>query len=83
MEWGGSYCITVNKAYGAWEEFCGYGQSWHLDEHVFTGQDFGMDPIMGNADWISCQVYLNTQLVYSDFATRGDGADVNCLRIKL
>lgn len=35
---------------------------------------------MGSASWISCQVYVDTQLVY--YATVRDGTDVNCLRYK-
>ena len=82
VEWGGSSCIGVNEAYGGYETFCGYGGGWRIDERVDSGQDFGLDPVMGSANWISCEVYINTQLVYSDFATNGDGHDVNCLRNK-
>jgi hypothetical protein len=82
VQWGGSSCIAVNEAYGYSDYLCGYGQSWRRDEVVYSGQDFGLDPVMGSASWISCQVYVDTQLVYSDYATVGDGTDVNCLRYK-
>jgi hypothetical protein len=36
---------------------------------------------MGDATWISCQLYLNGELNYSDRADAGDGTDVNCLRM--
>jgi hypothetical protein len=79
VSWGGSNCIAVQEVWRP-EVFCGYGNSWELDERVGHYQDFGMDPTMGAADWISCNVYVDTQLVYSDFAVRGDGTDVNCIR---
>jgi hypothetical protein len=82
VQWGGSNCIAVNEAYGYSDYLCGYGQSWHRDEIVYSGQDFGLDPVMGGADWISCQVYVDTRLVWSDYGSRGDGTDVNCLRNK-
>ena len=82
VEWGGAPCIDVNEAYGASETYCGYGGRWQLDQRVYSGQDFGLDPVMGSADWISCQVYVDTRLVWSDYASRGDGTDVNCLRNK-
>ena len=82
VQWGGTNCIQENQAYGYSDYLCGFGNSWHRDERVASGQDFGLDPVMGSASWISCQVYVDTQLVYSDYATVGDGTDVNCLRYK-
>lgn len=81
VQWGGSSCINVQAAneYGL-RTLCGYGNSWDLDERPYVGQGFGMDPIMGNASWVACYVYLDGQLVYSDSAYAGDGHDANCNR---
>ena len=45
-----------------------------------AGAWIGVDPIMGNADWISCSVDDGWN-VYTDYAQRGDGTDVSCLRV--
>ena len=82
VQWGGASCIGVNEAYGGYDTLCGYGGAWERNEIVYSGQDFGLDPIMGGANWVSCQVYINTQLVYSDYASAGDGHDASCLRNK-
>jgi len=84
VQWGGSSCINVQEAnvYG-YSTYCGFGNAWELNETPYVGQNLGLDPIMGNASWISCQVYVDGRLDYSDFASAGDGTDVNCTRSML
>lgn len=61
--------------------------TWHCsangvltwDEYAPAGAHIGVDPIMGDADWIACTINDGWR-TYSDFARRGDGTDVNCLR---
>ena len=43
VQWGGTNCIPGNQAYGYSDYLCGFGNSWHRDERVASGQDFGLD----------------------------------------
>ena len=79
VQWSGAECIDMTSVYTTGY---GCGGSWVLDESVPTGADFGVDPIMGNASWISCQVIVDGVVAYTDYASAGDGTDVNCLRNK-
>ena len=82
--WGGTDCISIegaqlyNQRATSFHTGCGGGWTWN--EVAGPGEIFGGDPIMGSASWASCKVYVNGDLVYSDYATAGDGTDVNCLR---
>lgn len=80
VQWDGAPCIEVDMAAYGYQTLCGFNGMWESNENVYVGQDFGMDPIMGGADWISCQVYVDTVLAYTDYASAGDGHDVNCWR---
>ena len=40
------------------------------------------DPVMGDASWISCEIWGEGELAYMDHAFAGDGTDVNCLTSK-
>jgi len=87
VSWGGTDCITTTGA----QEFNRYRLSvptWQCspfhtlvwDEGALPGAWIGVDPIMGDATWISCSIDdgWNT---YTDFARAGDGTDVSCLRV--
>ena len=49
--------------------------------YAISGARIGADPIMGDADWIGCELYINGRLAYSDSAFAGDNTDANCVRI--
>ena len=57
-----------------------YSHAAAWDEYRSSSQLIGVDPIMGNADWISCTITVDGRYSYSDYASRGDGTYVNCLR---
>ena len=86
VTWGGTNCIEHSGASNGNPYVLGYGHTcmyshaaaW--DEARSSGQLIGVDPIMGNADWISCTITVDGRFSYSDYASRGDGTDVNCLR---
>lgn len=85
INWSGTDCITVISANllapttVVPSVIC--GGSWTFSEgNIWSGDAFGADPIMGNADWISCAVIRSGVVVYSDAAAAGDGTDVSCLR---
>ena len=48
--------------------------------YAYSGQRIGADPIIGDADYIYCEVYINGRFAYSDSAYAGDGTDANCVR---
>jgi hypothetical protein len=77
--WTGTSCIQMNSPGGSGTA-C--GGSWEVPQQVYRGQDFGVDPVMGNASWISCEIWVEGELAYMDHAFAGDGTDVNCLRTK-
>ena len=47
---------------------------------AYPGDRIGADPIMGDADFISCTLYVDGQYAYSDSAAAGDNTDANCVR---
>ena len=52
-----------------------YSHAAAWDEYRSSSQLIGVDPIMGNADWISCTITVDGRYSYSDYASRGDGTD--------
>jgi hypothetical protein len=80
VRWTGASCIQLDYPGGSGGA-CGGG--WEIPHQVVRGQEFGVDPVMGDANWIFCEVWIEGQVVYSDYAYAGDGTDVNCLRVKL
>lgn len=83
VRWGGTDCIAMQMGWsGDYRVVCG-GVYTHTEGNVWAGDNMGFDPIMGAASWISCDMYINGVLSWSDYASRGDGSDVNCLRRKL
>ena len=83
VEWGGASCITIVQPniYGGLSSdvVCGGRVTW--DQATVSGGRLGSDPVIGNASWVSCAVYVNGSLHDSDFVTNGDGRDANCLRV--
>lgn len=86
IQWSGALCINNksarrdNKTQTATDKICSDNGTWRYSEESTSGQFVGGDPIMGDADWISCQLYINGKLEFEDRADAGDGTDVNCLR---
>lgn len=86
LQWGGTRCIGLmsarrdDRTRQTQDRICSDEGTWRYTEHASSGQLIGGDPIMGDADWIACQVYFGDRLEYSDRAEAGDGTDVNCLR---
>ena len=87
VSWGGTACIEHSGASNGNAYALGYGHTCMPYSHVaawdetrYSGQWIGVDPIMGNADWIGCTITVNGYS-YTDYASAGDGTDVNCLRV--
>ncbi|WP_068274226.1 hypothetical protein [Aldersonia kunmingensis] len=80
--WGGSRCLDVAYQNGAQKTYCGNGNSstYRYDSNGIghSGSRIYLDPIMGNADWISCTIEVNGYIVVSDYASAGDGHDAWC-----
>lgn len=77
--WTGATCIDVQHVYGNIQTVCG-GFARFDNPDTGPGYITGVDPIMGLADQISCEFYLNGIMQWSDWAAAGDGTDVNCIR---
>lgn len=77
--WTGTPCIEVMVATGQTQTVCG-GYHNFYNHNAVPGITTGVDPIMGSATSISCTFFLNGYVEYFDYAERGDGTDVNCLR---
>ncbi|KUI16933.1 hypothetical protein AU193_22375 [Mycobacterium sp. GA-1285] len=57
------------------------GGEWRYSEsNIWPGDAFGVDPVMGAANFIECAIFRGGGRVWYDSAVRGDGSDVNCLR---
>ena len=65
------------------EPICSPNGTWSFAESRVAGDFYGADPIMGDAIWIICSVYIYWVLQVSDYAAAGDGHDVTCLRIMM
>lgn len=84
--WVGTDCIQVESPY-TYDRYSS-GTGWICSDigvasasyWALPGQLVGADPIMGDADSISCSIKLNGVLNYTDSAIRDDGHDANCLR---
>lgn len=48
---------------------------------VSSGDYFGVDPIMGDNEYLHCSAALNGVNVYNSWATAGNGVQVSCLGI--
>jgi hypothetical protein len=82
VSWSGTDCIPIRTPDGQ-RDLCDIYQQPKSEAVVVHGKGIGdlvgADPVMGRADWVSCDVYLNGNLTFRDSATAGDGSDVNCL----
>ena len=93
VEWQGTDCViaagpSMGNRYviGTPSTTCMYGPfgsaRWaQWDQSGYSGQYVGIDPIMGANNWIKCTVYVNGRIEKTDYASAGDGTDVNCLRV--
>lgn len=84
VAWYGVECLSYRFAdrYGALHDAveCNPAHQASLTEVAFPGDLVGLDPVMGANLQVACQVYVNGQQKYADYAENGDGTDVNCLR---
>lgn len=87
VDWGGSSCleyVSANKfnPYARSNPYtqCDSGHELSWQEQAASGEILGIDPIMGDNDWISCSITINGSWTYTSYAARGDGHDVTCLR---
>jgi hypothetical protein len=84
VKWSGTDCIPARTA-DENRDLCktvGQPRSEALVEHGHAVGDLvGVDPVMGQADWVSCELYLNGSPTMSDAALAGDGSDVTCLTV--
>jgi hypothetical protein len=76
--WTGTSCIDVRGGYsGVTKDVC--GSSYTLNEtNVQSGDLVGVGPAKGNATSLTCTVYLNGNLDFSD--TTADDGNANCVR---
>ena len=84
VKWSGTDCISVRTATGQRDLCDPYQQppSEAVVEHgKAIGDLVGIDPIMGNAKWVGCEMFLNGGLTMSDVALAGDGSDATCLKV--
>jgi len=83
VNWGGPAFLVV-------DEYGGGGVHREVAVHGFftgigtarSGELIGVDPDIQaspGVTWASCTLYINGTPVVSDYASRGDGTDVNCL----
>lgn len=84
VKWSGTDCIPARTATGQ-RDLCstmGQPHSEAVVEHGHAVGDLvGLDPAMGKADWVSCEVFLNGSPNINDVALAGDGSDVTCLTV--
>jgi hypothetical protein len=87
VSWEGAPCIDVTysdptSSYTFTRAVCG-GSYTRTESNVWGGDWIGVDPIMGSASFIACDMWIDGVLSWTDSAYAGDGSDVNCLRVKL
>jgi hypothetical protein len=92
VEWQGTNCIAFFGASNAEPDVVGYPSfdcipgtaglpRWaEWEETRTTGQVIGIDPIMDNNNWMRCTLWVNAQVVVTDYARARDGREVSCLR---
>ena len=86
LQWGGTRCIVVASAstYNQYtlviSPICSPNGTWRFSETAQSGMFIGDDPDMGDASWLSCQIFVNGVLAESNYARAGDGNEVNCIR---
>lgn len=84
VKWSGTDCIMARTASGQ-RDLCNtvaQPRSEAVVEHgMAVGDLIGVDPAMGRAAWVSCEVYLNGSLYINDVALAGDGSGVTCITV--
>ena len=84
VKWSGTDCISARTASGQ-RDLCNtvaQPRSEAVVEHgKAVGDLVGVDPVMGMAAWVSCELYLNGSPRMNDAALVGDGSDVTCMTV--
>lgn len=92
VEWQGSSCVAAvgpslgnpyvigTPSYTCQPGPVGSSRWARWDELRVSGQYVGVDPIMGDNNWVRCTLFINGVLEMTDYADAGDGTDVTCLR---
>jgi hypothetical protein len=92
VEWQGTNCIayfgasTDNKRVVGYPTFdCtpgtpGLARWAEWEETRSSGQLVGIDPVMSDNTWMRCTLWINAQIVVTDFALASDKREVSCLR---
>jgi hypothetical protein len=92
VEWQGTNCIAYFAASNDDKRVVGYPTfdcttgafglpRWaEWEETRSSGQVVGVDPIMSENTWMRCTLWINAQIVVTDFARAADKREVSCLR---
>lgn len=86
VTWSGTECIPIRSAgfntSNIVEEktVCQFDQQIGFGRYLKPGDVYGADPSMGGAAWVDCVVTIDGVERIHNFARRGDGREVNCLR---
>jgi hypothetical protein len=84
VRWSGTDCILGRTADGQ-RDLCNtvtQPRSESIVEHgKAVGDLVGVDPAMGKAAWVSCEMFLNGSSYMGDAALAGDGSDATCLKV--
>jgi hypothetical protein len=84
VKWSGTDCVSARTADGQ-RDLCNTVAQPHSEAVVEHGRAIGdlvgVDPVMGDAAWVSCEMFLNGSPTMNDVALAGDGSDVTCLKV--
>lgn len=84
VSWRGTDCIPIRTSSGQ-RQLCDAVQhpasEAVVEQNKQAGDLVGVDPMMGDADWISCRLFFNGSPQTSSSATAGDGTDANCMTV--
>lgn len=86
VTWSGTECIPIRSAGYNTSNIVETNTVCQLDQQIGFGRNlkpgdiYGADPSMGDAFWVDCVVTIDGVEQVRNFARRGDGREVNCLR---
>lgn len=92
VEWQGTNCIAYFTSSNENPRVVGYpsfdcttgplaSPRWaEWEQNRTLGQIIGVDPIMDDNNWMRCTVWINGQVVATDFAQKSDRREISCLR---
>ena len=92
VEWQGTPCIAYFAASSGEFDVVGYPSFYcapgaaglprwaEWEESRIPGQLMGVDPVMDDNNWMKCTVWINGQVVATDFALKSDRREISCLR---